>query len=251
MAGRVEGKIAFVTGGGSGMGREHALLMAEEGASIIVSDVNEAGGRETVSMINSKGGQGLFINFDVASETAWQAAVNQAVSTFGRVDILVNNAGILLMKLIQDTTGPELDRMLNVNVKGVFFGCKHILPAMQKAGGGSIINISSIYGVIGASHASDYQASKGAVRILTKSVAVEYAPFNIRCNSIHPGVIRTPMTTDILTSAESTRAILGSTILRRPAEPREVAYPVLFLASSESSYITGAEIMVDGGYTTT
>ncbi|MEQ1889300.1 MAG: glucose 1-dehydrogenase [Alphaproteobacteria bacterium] len=251
MAGRVEGKIAFVTGGGSGMGREHALLMAEEGASIIVSDVNEAGGRETVSMINSKGGQGLFINFDVASEAAWQAAVNQAVSTFGRVDILVNNAGILLMKLIQDTTGPELDRMLDVNVKGVFFGCKHILPAMQKAGGGSIINISSIYGVIGASHASAYQASKGAVRILTKSVAVEYAPFNIRCNSIHPGVIRTPMTTDILTTAESTRAILGSTILRRPAEPREVAYPVLFLASSESSYITGAEIMVDGGYTTT
>ena len=250
MAGRVEGKIAFVTGGGSGMGREHARLMAEEGASIIVTDVNEAGGRETVSMINSKGGQALFINFDVASEAAWQAAVNQAISTFGRVDILVNNAGIFMMKMIQDTTGPELDRMLNINVKGVFYGCKHILPAMQKAGGGSIINISSIYGVIGAPAASAYQASKGAVRILTKSVAVEYAPFNIRANSIHPGVIRTPMTQDFLTDDRTERAFLGTTILRRPAEPREVSYPVLFLASSEASYITGAEIVVDGGYTT-
>ena len=249
MAGRVEGKIAFITGGGSGMGREHALLMAEEGATIIVSDVNEAGGRETLSMINSKGGQGTFVNFDASSEAAWQSAVSQAVSTFGRVDILVNNAGILLMKPIWETTGPELDRMLDVNVKGVFFGCKHILPAMQKAGGGSIINISSIYGVIGANLASAYQTSKGAVRILTKSVAVEYALFNIRCNSIHPGVIRTPMTTDLLATDASAKAILATTILRRPAEPREVAYPVLFLASSESSYITGAEIMVDGGYT--
>lgn len=250
MAGRVEGKIAFITGGGSGMGREHALLMAEEGASIIVSDVNEAGGRETVSMINGKGGQGLYINFDVASEAAWEAAVKQAIATFGRVDILVNNAGILTLKAIQDTTAAELDRMLDVNVKGVFYGCKHILPAMQKAGGGSIINISSIYGIIGASSAAAYQAAKGAVRILTKSVAVDYAQFNIRCNSIHPGVIRTAMTKDLLSSDASTQAILGSTILRRPAEPREVAYPVLFLASSESSYMTGSEVVVDGGYTT-
>ena len=250
MAGRVEGKIAFITGGGSGMGREHAILMAEEGASVIVTDVNEAGGRETIAMINAKGGQSLFINFDVSSEAAWQAAVNQAVSTFGRVDILVNNAGIFMVKMIADTSSEDLDRMLNINVKGVFYGCKHILPAMQKAGGGSIINISSIYGVIGAPAASAYQASKGAVRILTKSVAVEYAQYNIRCNSIHPGAIRTPMTKDLMSSEEATKALLASTILRRPAEPREVSWPVLFLASSEASYITGAEIMVDGGYTT-
>ncbi len=249
MAGRVEGKIAFITGGGSGMGREHALLMAEEGASVIVSDVNDANGRETLSMINSRGGQGLFINFDVASETAWQAAVSQAMATFGRVDILVNNAGILYLKKIQDTTSAELDRMLDVNIKGVFYGCKHILPAMQKAGGGSIINISSIYGLIGASSAAAYQAAKGAVRILTKSVAVDYAEFNIRCNSIHPGVIRTAMTKDLLADDATTQAILGSTIIRRPAEPREVAYPVLFLASNESSYMTGSEVVVDGGYT--
>jgi len=249
MAGRVEGKIAFITGGGSGMGREHALLMAEEGASVIVSDVNDANGRETLSMINSRGGQGLYINFDVASETAWQGAVNQAMATFGRVDILVNNAGILYLKKIQDTTSAELDRMLDVNIKGVFYGCKHILPAMQKAGGGSIINISSIYGLIGASSAAAYQAAKGAVRILTKSVAVDYAEFNIRCNSIHPGVIRTAMTKDLLADDASTQAILGSTIIRRPAEPREVAYPVLFLASNESSYMTGSEVVVDGGYT--
>ena len=250
MAGRVAGKIAFITGGGSGMGREHALLMAEEGASIIVSDVNEEGGRETVSMINGKGGQAVFIHFDVASEAAWQAAVNQAVATFGRVDILVNNAGILIMKMIEDTTGPELDRMMDVNVKGVFYGCKHILPAMRKAGGGSIINISSIYGLIGAPAASAYQAAKGAVRLLTKSVAVEYAQYNIRCNSIHPGAIRTAMTRDLMASEEATKALLAGTILRRAAEPREVSYPVLFLASDEASYVTGAEIVVDGGYTT-
>ncbi len=250
MAGRVDGKIAFITGGGSGMGREHALLMAEEGASIIVSDVNEEGGRQTIADINGKGGQGLFINFDVADEVAWQSAVNRAVATFGRVDILVNNAGILIMKKVQDTTGAELDRMLDINVKGVFYGCKHILPAMQKAGGGSIINISSIYGIIGATSAAAYQAAKGAVRILTKSVAVDYAEFNIRCNSIHPGVIRTPMIKDLLSSDAMAQAVLSTTILRRPAEPREVSYPVLFLASSESSYITGAEIVVDGGYTT-
>ncbi|MEQ1889299.1 MAG: glucose 1-dehydrogenase [Alphaproteobacteria bacterium] len=250
MAGRVEGKIAFVTGGGSGMGREHSLLLAEQGATIVVSDVNEAGGRQTVADINSKGGQGLFIKFDVAKEAEWKSAVDQAMSTFGRVDILVNNAGILIMKNTQDTTGEELDRMLDINVKGVFFGCKHILPAMQKAGGGSIVNISSIAGIIGMKGAAAYQAAKGAVRILTKSVAVEYAPFNIRANSIHPGVIRTPMTQDFLVNEKGERAFLGTTLLRRPAEPREVSYPVLFLASSESSYITGAEIVVDGGYTT-
>lgn len=249
MAGRVEGKIAFVTGGGSGMGREHSLLLAEQGASVIVSDVNEAGGRETVSMINGKGGQGLFINFDVADEAQWKAAVDKAIATFGRVDILVNNAGILILKMVQDTTSEELDRMLNINVKGVFWGCKHILPAMQKAGGGSIINVSSIYGLVGASSAAAYQAAKGAVRILTKSVAVDYAPFNIRCNSLHPGAIRTAMTKDMLADDAVAQAVLGPTIMKRWGEPRELAYPVLFLASSESSYMTGSEMVVDGGYT--
>ena len=250
MAGRLAGKIAFITGGGSGMGREHSLLMAEEGATVVVSDVNEAGGRETISLINGKGGQGLFIKFDVVREAEWQAAVNQAVSTFGKVDILVNNAGILIMKTTEETTGPELDRMLDINVKGVFYGCKHILPAMRKAGGGSIVNISSIAGIIGMRGAAAYQAAKGAVRLLTKSVAVEYAQYNIRCNSIHPGVIRTPMTSDFLVNERTEKAFLGTTLLRRPAEPREVSYPVLFLASDEASYVTGAEIVVDGGYTT-
>lgn len=250
MAGRLEGKIAFVTGGGAGMGKEHALLMAEEGATLIVSDVNETEGRQTVEEINGKGGQALFIKFDVASEAEWQAAVEQAVTTFGRVDILVNNAGILAMNSVDKTSADELDRVLDVNVKGVFYGCKHILPAMQKAGGGSIVNISSIYGIIGAPVASAYQASKGAVRILTKSVAVDYAPHNIRVNSVHPGVIRTNMTKGILENEAGTEAILATTILRRPAEPREVSYAVLFLASDEASYVTGAELVVDGGYTT-
>ena len=154
------------------------------------------------------------------------------------------------MNSVDKTSADELDRVLDVNVKGVFYGCKHILPAMQKAGGGSIVNISSIYGMIGAPVAAAYQASKGAVRILTKSVAVDYAPHNIRVNSVHPGVIRTNMTKGILENAAGTEAILATTILRRPAEPREVSYAVLFLASDEASYVTGAELVVDGGYTT-
>ena len=249
--GRVEGKVAFVTGGAVGMGREHALLLAEEGATLVVNDVDEDNGRRTVDDINAQGGQALFMGFDVAKLSAWRDAVTRAMNAFGRIDILVNNAGILLFKPIHETTEEELDRVLAVNVKGVFYGTQAILPAMQAAGGGSIINVSSIYGLVGAPSAAAYQASKGAVRLLTKASAADYAQFNIRVNSVHPGVIRTPMTKDLLTTPETTQDILRTALLRRPAEPKEVSWAVLFLAADESSYMTGSEIVVDGGYSAT
>lgn len=249
--GRVEGKVAMVTGGAVGMGREHALLLAEEGAALIVTDVDDEGGRRTVDEINANGGQALYIGFDVASRAAWDDAVTRAMGAFGRIDVLVNNAGILLFKPVHETSEAELDRILAVNVKGVFFGIQAVLPAMKAAGGGSIVNVSSIYGLVGAPGAAAYETSKGAVRLLNKAAATDYAPFNIRVNSVHPGVIRTPMTKDLLTTEDATQDILRGAIMRRPAEPKEVSWAVLFLASDESSYMTGSEVVVDGGYSAT
>lgn len=248
--GRVDGKIAFVTGGANGMGRYHALLLAREGATLVVTDMDEKGGHAVVDEINAEGGQARFIKLDVACPSDWKSAVEHTIATFGRVDILINNAGILVLSTVQDTLDEDFDRVLDINVKGVFYGTKYMLPAMQAAGGGSIVNISSIYGLIGAPASAAYQASKGAVRLLTKSTAVDYAPFKIRVNSVHPGVIRTNMTKDMLVDEAITQQIIGTTLLGRPAEPMEVSYAVLFLASDEASYMTGSEVVVDGGYTT-
>ncbi|HBD12472.1 MAG TPA: cyclopentanol dehydrogenase [Porticoccaceae bacterium] len=251
MAGRVQDKVCLVTGGGLGMGREHALLLAEEGGRIVLTDIDEAAGQKTVEDVNAAGGEAVFIKQDVAAEAEWKTVVATAVEHFGKVDVLVNNAGVLRLKTIQETTAEDWDFINDINTKGLFFGVKHILPAMEKAGGGSIINISSIYGIAGAPSAAAYQASKGAVRVFTKSAAVEYAAFNIRVNSVHPGVIATAMTADVIADDEATQALLGSAIIRRPAQPKEVSWGVLFLASDESSYMTGSELVIDGGYTAT
>ncbi len=249
--GRVQDKVCLVTGGAAGMGREHVLLLAEEGARIVLTDLNEEAGQATAAEVKAKGGEAIFVKHDAASEEDWKEVIKTTVDTFGKIDVLVNNAGVFVVKTIQETTAEDWDFVNNVNTKGIFFGVKHVLPAMEKAGGGSIINISSIYGIAGASNACAYQASKGAVRVFTKSAAVEYAPYNIRVNSVHPGVIATAMTADIMADKEATEALLGSAIIRRPAEPKEVAWGVLFLAADESSYMTGSELVIDGGYTAT
>ena len=249
--GRVQGKVCLVTGGAAGMGREHVLLLAEEGARIVLTDLNEEAGQATVAQVKGMGGEAIFVKHDVASEDDWLKVVDTAVEAFGKVDVLVNNAGVLALKSIQETTAADWDFVNNINTKGLFFGVKHVLSAMEKAGGGSIINISSIYGIAGAPNASAYQASKGAVRIFTKSAAVEYAPYNIRVNSVHPGVIATSMTAEIMADPAATDAMLGGAIIRRPAEPKEVSWGVLFLATDESSYMTGSELVIDGGYTAT
>lgn len=246
---RVSGKVALVTGGALGMGRTHCLLLAKEGAKVIVTDINDAAGKATVDEITKAGGEAAFFHHNVASAAEWQKVVAGAIDRFGQIDILVNNAGIFVMKPLEETSDDEWDQVFNVNAKGVFFGCKYVLPAMKKSKAGSIINISSIYGIIGAPGAAAYEASKGAVRLLTKAAAVDLAKFNIRVNSVHPGVILTEMTKDLLASPEITKALLGTTILARPAKPEEVSTAVLFLASDEASFMTGSEMVVDGGYT--
>lgn len=245
---RVEGKVAVVTGGAAGMGRSHARLLAHEGAAVVVTDIDVPGGRETVGLIEADGGTASFVQHDVSSADGWKAVVEHAVERHGRIDILVNNAGILAFKPLQETEEQEWDRIFAVNVRGTFLGCKSVIPAMKDAKAPSIVNISSIYGIVGAPAAAAYEASKGAVRTLTKAAAVDLQAFGIRVNSVHPGVIATAMTDDILAEPEGAKALLGTTILSRAGQPEEVSAAVLFLASEESSFMTGSELVVDGGY---
>ena len=248
--GRVQGKVALVTGGAMGMGRTHSELLAAEGAQVFVCDIDEGKGKEVVSAITAKGGKAEFVRLDVTSEEEWSAAVETVRARAGRLDVLVNNAGILVLKPVHETSTAEWDRLFAVNVKGVFFGIRACVPLMKASGGGSIINISSIYGLVGAASAGAYIASKGAVRLMTKSCAVDLADTGIRVNSVHPGVIDTPMTKDLLHADEASRkAILGPTLLGRPSRPEEVSQAVLFLASDDASFMHGSEVVVDGGYT--
>lgn len=246
---RVQDKVILVTGGAMGMGQSHSELLASQGAWVFVADVNQTQGQSTVDCIRKNGGKADFLKLDVTQETDWNAAVNQIVERAGRLDVLVNNAGILILKPVQDTSNQEWDRIFDVNVRSVFIGTRAAIPVMQKQGGGTIVNVSSIYGLVGAPGASAYEASKGAVRLFTKSCAVDLAPFNIRVNSVHPGVIETQMTKALLDDPAVRPLLLGPTLLKRPAQPIEVSQAVLFLASDESSFVHGAELVVDGGYT--
>jgi len=246
---RVENKVILVTGGAMGMGRSHCELLAAQGAWVFVADMNAAEGENTVDSIRKSGGKADFLQLDITQESQWNAALAQISERAGRLDVLVNNAGILILKSMQDTTNEDWDRTFNVNVRGLFLGTRAAVPLMQKAGGGTIVNVSSIYGLVGAPGASAYEASKGAVRLFTKSCAVDLAPFNIRVNSVHPGVIETQMTKAMLDDPAIRPALLGPTLLKRPAQPIEVSQAVLFLASDESSFVHGAELVVDGGYT--
>jgi len=243
---RLEGKVALISGGARGMGAAEARLFAKEGAKVVMGDVLEAEGKQVEAEINETGGEALFISMDVAKEDDWQRAIDATVARFGKLNVLVNNAGIVDRSSLEETSEEIWDRVMDVNAKGVFLGTKMVIPEMRKAGGGSIINISSISGMVSVGYPA-YNASKGAVRVFTKNVAVEYAKENIRVNSIHPGAIWTPMS---LYHTTRTREERARTIpMGRVGEPEEVAYGVLFLASDESSYMTGSELVIDGGVT--
>ncbi len=247
---RLEGKVAIISGGARGMGAAEAKLFAREGAKVIVCDVLEDEGRQTEAEINEVGGDAVFVKLDVTSQDEWENAVNTAIERFGKLDILVNNAGIIVQSTIEDMTVELWDKVMDVNAKGVFLGTKTAIPHMKEAGGGSIVNISSISGIVGQDNVNaGYNASKGAVRIFTKAAAVQYAKENIRVNSIHPGPIATPMTAEGRADPERVALTAERTPLGRYGEPEEVANAVLFLASDEASYVTGSEIVVDGGYT--
>lgn len=246
---RLENKVAIITGAAKGMGKEEAILFAKEGAKVVVADILKDEAELVANEIIKNGGEALGYKLDVSKAKDWEKLAEDIEKKWGKVDVLVNNAGIFPASGIETATEEEWDRVMNINAKSQFLGIKYVLPAMKKAGKGSIINISSIAGLIGTGMAVAYHASKGASRLLTKTVAAELAKYNIRVNSIHPGIIRTQMVQDFLKDEESTRQILGTTVLGRPAEAIEVAYGALFLASDESSYMTGSELVIDGGYT--
>ena len=246
---RLDGKVALISGGSKGQGEAEAKLFAQEGAKVVLGDILDEEGRMVEAEINETGGDAKYVHLDVTSEDDWRAAVREAVDAYGKLDILVNNAGISLRKGVKDTSGDEWDRVQEVNSKGVFLGTKAVIPAMREAGGGSIVNISSIAGLIGWSTSTAYSASKGAVRLLTKSTAVQYGPEGIRCNSVHPGIIETDMTEDMLSDSEGRAMWLARTPLGIIASAHDVALGVLYLASDESRYVTGSELVIDGGIT--
>ena len=246
---RLEGKVALISGGARGQGAVEAKLFASEGASVVIGDILDDLGRQVEAEIAESGGNATYVHLDVTSESQWNDAVAVAVERYGKLDILVNNAGILIRAGVEDTTEEDWDRIMDINGKGVFLGTKAAIPAMREAGGGSIINISSVAGLQGSPASAAYSSTKGAVRILTKSTAVQYAAEGIRCNSVHPGLIYTDMTRDTLDTPEGERSWLARVLMGRIGVSEDVAKGVMFLASDESSYMTGSELVIDGGIT--
>ena len=244
---RLEGKVALITGAAGGMGAEEARMFAREGARVTVADLLEEEGRQVEAEIAEAGGQAIFVSLDVTKEEQWKDAVAATVSRFGKLDIMVNNAGIPSLPEADKLSTEAWDTLMDINAKGVFLGVKYAIPEMRKAGGGSIVNISSISGFIGQEFLHPgYNASKGAVRILTKSMAVQYAKDGIRINSVHPGVMPSMRGTPL--DPERRKGTLSMVPMGREGRREEVGYAVLFLVSDEASYITGTELVVDGGY---
>jgi len=242
------GKVALVTGAARGIGAATARELAAAGASVVVTDVLDAEGEALAVELGAAGQQAIYLHLDVADEGQWQEVVEAAVTRFGRLDILVNNAGIGTTPDVEKETLDGWNRLIAINQTGVWLGMKAAAPKMRAVGGGSIINLSSIFGAVGGFGASiAYHASKGAVRLLTKSAAIRYAKEGIRVNSVHPGFIDTPMLDSV--DAEAEAAILTSTPMGRLGRPEEIAAVIAFLASNAASYMTGSEVYVDGGWT--
>jgi len=248
--GRLDGKVALISGGARGQGAAEARLFVREGARVVLGDILDDEGKEVEAAIRAAGGEATYVRLDVTREADWQAAVATTVQRYGKLNVLVNNAGILMRKKIEDTSAEDWDRIMAVNVKGVFLGTKCALPAMRQAGGGSIINISSTAGLVGSpGGTAAYTATKGAVRLFTKSTAIQHARENIRCNSVHPGPIATDMISDVLADPVAWQARLRRLPMGRAGTVEDVAYGVLYLASDESAYVTGSELVIDGGTT--
>ncbi|MDE2788075.1 MAG: glucose 1-dehydrogenase [Chloroflexota bacterium] len=247
---RLEGKVAIITGGARGQGATEARMFAQEGARVVIGDIRDELGMQVEAEIRELGGEAVYLHLDVTSDDDRQRAIETAEQRFGKVDVLVNNAAIVLRKDIEETTGEDWDNIMEINAKGVFLGTKAVIPAMRRAGGGSIINISSISGLVSIGPPA-YIATKGAVRLFTKSTAIQYASENIRANSIHPGSVDTDMRREGLGSQtdEEIQARVDNIPLGRVGTTEDISYGALFLASDESSFMTGSELVIDGGYT--
>ena len=252
MGERLKGKVAFITGAGMGMGREAAVLFAEEGARVVVADIDGAAAKETVALVEKAGGKGLAVTGDVALEADVERMIAAGVRQFGALHVLYNNAGVLWKdrdRSVLETDEKWWDRVMAINLKSVFWVTKHGIPHLRAAGGGSIIMMGSVSALAGFTRAQDaYTAAKGALISLTKSLAIQFAKDQIRCNVIHPGIVDTPLQAPYLTDAIRKEFETGIP-LGRIARPREIACVALFLASDESSFMTGSELVVDGGFT--
>ena len=251
---RVKGKTAIITGAASGLGEASALLLAKEGAAIVVADINESKGQEVVEKIRREGGKALFVNLDVSKETDWENAMEKTLAEFQKLDVLVNNAGIQYVKELEDTPLEDWRKLMSISLDGVFLGTKHAIRAMRETGGGSIINISSVVGIVGTvDSTSAYCAAKGGVRAFTKAAALECSKagrnYNIRVNSIHPGAMETPMIADMLEDRVIRETVEKAHPIGTLGKPIDIAYGVLYLASDESRMVTGAEMVIDGGWT--
>lgn len=253
MSGRVAGKVAVITGAASGLGAESARRLAREGAAVVLTDVAEGAGHELAEAIAGTGAQSVFLSHDVTDEAAWATVAKTALERFGRIDVLVNSAGISGGEPLMEMSLESWRRVLAINLDGTFLGMRALAPAMAQGGGGSIINLSSILGKVGQPGAAAYCASKGGVLMLSKAAALEWAPAGIRVNSVHPGYIDTPMVQGALHRSENGNELRDVLISRhalgRLGVPREIADGIVFLASDESSFMTGAELVIDGGYT--
>jgi len=255
---QVSGKVAIVTGGASGIGEACAETLAREGASVLITDIDDTLGKGVVERITKAGGKAHYLRHDVRDEAAWPGIVAEAEKRYGRLDIMVANAGIGIMSPIATMTLADWQRQQAINLDGVFLSIKHSIPAMKRAGGGSIVLMSSVAGLRGAPGLAAYSATKGGVRLLAKSVALEHAADNIRCNSVHPGIIATPIWEKIPTGAEGNRRnapidpkerAAATVPLPRVGEAQDIANGVLFLCTDAGNYITGQELVIDGGMT--
>ena len=247
---RLEGKTALITGGAQGLGAAIATRFAEEGAIVFIGDLASKAESGTVSAIKAKGGKAFFVALDVTSEKSWIDAIAAVIKEAGKLDVLVNNAGINIREPIEEMKVENLDAMLAVNVKGPFLGCKFAIPVLRRAGGGSIINMSSVCGLIGHRYTTEaYTVTKGAVTLLTKTVAVRYAKDNIRCNSLHPSTVDTPLMQELFKIPGRREERIGEVPLGRLAAAQDVANAALFLASDEAAFINGVSFPVDGGTT--
>lgn len=245
---RVQGKVTLITGAARGMGEAHTRLFAAEGSTVMMTDVLDEAGEKVAAELRDAGHDVHYMRMDVTSEASWVAAMSEVERRWGRLDIVLNNAGIVgSMKGAHEEDVDAWTKITAINQQGVFLGIKHAVPALRKAGGGSIVNTCSINGAVGGAGFFSYQASKGAVRMMTKAAALQYVKDGIRINSVCPGLVMTPMAAE--EGEESNRAFAAATPMGRGARPEEISYGVLFLASDEASYITGTELYIDGGYT--
>lgn len=246
MAGRLAGKVALVSGGASGIGAAHVRVFAAEGAKVVSGDLQEQQGRAVVDAVNKGGGDAAFVRLDVTKEADWTNAVQEAVSRFGKLTTLINNAGVYWPSGVEAESLEGWNKMTAVNQTGVWLGMKTAIPAMRSAGGGAIVNISSLYGLIGSPGSIAYHATKGAVRLMTKAAALEYVKQGIRVNSIHPGIIETPILGNL--TPHDAEAIRAATPMGRLGRPEDIALGALYLCSDDAVFVTGAELVIDGGW---